>query len=191
MRILLIFILLLLFAFFFLKGSKIERSSVKPIFLRIDTIAENHQTDIEVKVHSMYEPDSMELKTLKEDYSNIWAHLNHLYATNDIIAGKEYYTENWFKQLAHHYVQPNAPLIQRKDTQHELHIQNWTTDGLVCTAIDSNLVFRYLFPDKSEKTTKADLAVVLLYQGDHWRIDAMRILNETSIHNLTNTSNTK
>jgi len=95
-------------------------------------------------------------------------------------AGKEYYTEDWFRQLCLHYQGIQKPVITREDKQHELHIQNWSSDGLICTAIDSNVVFTYLYPDNHIDKTKATIALVLLYQGDHWRIDAIRVISETS-----------
>lgn len=181
MRFLFILFVLLLAGFLLLQGRLNERNGEKPVFLRTDNIADAHRTTIAVKVHSLYQPDSSQLAVLKKEYSNIWAHLNHLYQTNDVEAGKEYYTEDWFKQLVHHYNGSTATGISRSDAQHELHIQNWAWDALVCTAIDSNVVLHYKYPDQTTRTTKAQLAVVLLYQGDHWRIDALRLLNETPV----------
>jgi len=178
LRILFISLLVLLLGFFFLQRRLNERNEEKPVFLRTDEIALAHQTKIQTTVHSLYKPDSLQLETLKKDYSNIWAHLNHLYASNDVEAGKEYYTEDWFKQICRHYNGVQQPLIKREDEQHELHIQNWSSDGLICTAIDSNVVLKTIYPDKKIQRTKASIAVVLLFQGDHWRIDAMRVIDE-------------
>jgi hypothetical protein len=181
MRILFILLMVLTAGFLFLRGGVNERNGDKPVFLRTDAIANAHQTNIHVSAESVYKPDSVQLVALKKDYSSIWAHLNHLYQTNEVEAGKEYYTEDWFKQITHRdngVVQTN---IKRADEQHELHIKNWAWDGLVCTAIDSNLIFRYQYPDKTEKTTRAIIAVVLLLQGDHWRIDAMRLISEVEV----------
>jgi len=178
MRILFIVLIFLAAGFLFLQGRLNERNGEKPVFLRTDEIANAHQTNIAVSVHSIYKPDSFQLDMLKKDYSNIWAHLNHLYQTNDVEAGKEYYTEDWFKQINHHYNGTLHTSVKRTDEQHELHIQNWAWDGLVCSAIDSNIILHYQFPDKSVKTTRATIAVVLLFQGDHWRIDALRVTNE-------------
>lgn len=181
MRILFILFIVLLAGFLFLQGRVMEPRAEKPIFLRTDEIAKAHQTKVEIKVHSMYQPDSFQLETLKKDYSNLWAHLNHLYSTNDVGAGKEYYTEDWFKQINHHYNEPVSIVINRTDEQHELHIINWAWDNLVCSAIDSNVVLKYTYPDQSIHITKANLAIVLLYQGDHWRLDAIRLINEVPI----------
>lgn len=181
MRIVFICFIVLLTAYLFLQGRWNERNGEKPVFLRTDAITNAHQTKINITVHSIHKPDSFQLAMLKKDYSNIWAHLNHLYQTNDVEAGKEYYTEDWFKQINHHYNLPVQTNTIRTDEQHELHIRNWAWDDLVCTAIDSNLVLRYRFPDNTVKNTRATIAVVLLYQGDHWRIDALRVVKEETI----------
>lgn len=149
-----------------------------PVFLRTDAIAAAHQTKISLHPGSFYQPNAAQLEQLKADYGHIWAHLNHLYATNDITAGKEFYTEDWFRQLNHHFTGIRTPLVTRTDRQHDLHIQTWSRDGLVCTAIDSNAVLQYTYPDKTSEITSATVAVVLLFQGDHWRIDAIRVLSE-------------
>jgi len=174
LRVLFISLLVLLLGFFFLRGRLNVNRGELPPFLRTDNIARAHQTTIRTTVHSMFKPDSVQLQLLEKDYSNIWAHLNHLYATNDVEAGKEYYTEDWFRQLCLYYQGIQKPLITREDKQHELHIQNWSSDGLICTAIDSNVVFNYSYPDKHIEKTNANIALVLLYQGDHWQIDSIR-----------------
>jgi hypothetical protein len=177
MKILFGLIILIIVTLFVLKGSMNERKGELPVFMRADLIAENHQTKIDVQLHSMYQPDSFQLAMLKKDYSNIWAHLNHLYQTNDVEAGKEYYTEDWFKQITGHYMGKTAVPVSRKDLQHELHIQNWSEDGLVCSLIDSNVVVQYRFPhEKQARVEKMHLAIALLFQGDHWRVDAIRVL---------------
>jgi hypothetical protein len=181
-RLLFIILISMTVTLLFLQGRLNERNGKKPVFLSNDEIADAHHTTINVSYHSIYKPDSFQLETLKKDYSNLWAHLNHLYATNEVEAGKEYYTEDWFKQIYHHHNGKIDAKIKRNDEQHELHIQNWAWDGLVCAATDSNVILHYQYPDKSFKTTKANLELVLLYQGDHWRIDALRVIGETSIN---------
>jgi len=93
-------------------------------------------------------------------------------------AGKKFYTEDWFKHISIHYEGVSIPVVLREDLKHELHILNWAWDGLVCCAIDSNVVLRYDLPDGSMDTTIVTLGVVLLYQGSNWRVDAMRVLHE-------------
>lgn len=183
LRIIFILLITLVVGFFFLQGRLKEDTAEKPIFLRTDAIANNHQTNIDIKVDALHQPAPSELNILKTDYSNLWAHLNYLYATNDVNAGKEYYTEGWFKQICNHYELPQKTIVKRTDEKHELHIQNWDRDALLCTAIDSNVILKYQYPDNIEKTTKSNIAVVLLLQGDHWRIDAIRIINEILLPN--------
>ena len=180
-RIVLFLLTGLIICFLFLKSRAVESNSEKPIFLRVDSIANEHHTRINVVFRSMYRPTDDKLKTLKSDYSNLWAHLNYLYATNDVVAGKEYYTEGWFRQICSHYTGIQQPMLIRTDEQHELQIQNWSRDELVCTAIDSNIVFNYQYLDKTTKKTRATIALVLLFQGDHWRIDAMKVLSESLV----------
>jgi hypothetical protein len=178
MRLLFISTIGVVVAYFVLQSRLTTNSTEKPIFLQTDEIAHTHQTLINTKIHSLIEPDSFQLETLKTDYSNLWAHLNHLYTTNDIETGKEYYTEDWFKQLNNQYTGKTKAAIVREDKEHNLHIINWDDDNLLCTAIDSNAVLCYYYPDKTIKKTKATLAIVLLLQGDHWRVDALRVISE-------------
>jgi hypothetical protein len=183
MRILFLLLIALLSGYFYLQGKVNQRIDELPSFLRTDAIANGHQTQIGASFHSNYLPTENQSNQLIEDYSNLWAHLNHLYATNDVTVGKEYYTEAWFKQLCQHYDGVQEPLIIRTDVQHQLHVMNWSKDGLVCNVIDSNVVFNYEFPDNINKKTMATIALALLYQGDHWRLDAFRIINEKEITN--------
>ena len=178
-RIIFLFFIFLMIMLLYLLSRNIQNNSEKPIFLKTDTLADAHKSAVEIKIHSLYKPVDSEVEILKNDYSNLWAHLNYLYATNDVEAGKEYYTEGWFKQLCSHYNGKIETPIIRNDLKHSLHIQNWANDGLICTAIDSDVVFKYTYIDSTVYNTKANIAVVLLYQGDHWRIDALRILNES------------
>lgn len=164
----------------FLATRNIDNRSDKepPIYMQDDSISRSHATKIKVSIHSIHHPDSMEIAKLKKDYSDLWGHLNHLYSTNDVKAGVNYYTEDWFKYVSANHEGLKKSLIIRKDLQHELHIMNWSQDGLVCCAIDSNVVFKYKLHNGSMEKTKATIAMVLLFQGRNWRVDAMRILNE-------------
>lgn len=186
MRYLFFLFIAIMILFTILQERGMKHDSVKPQFLIVDTIADSHQTQIITKVHSPYKPNKAQLKAFEADYSNIWSHLNNLYATNDVEAGKEYYTEAWFKQVCRFYKGVQTIKITREDVKHELHVMNWSSDALVCNAIDSNVVFKYTYPDKTQKTTTSNIAIVLLLQGDHWRIDAIRMINETIINNKKN-----
>ena len=183
MRVLFILLIALLAGYLYLQGRVQNRESELPVFLRTDHIAREHTTQIDVSVHSLHKPEEKELSVLSEDYGNLWAHLNHTYATNDISSGKEYYTEDWYTQLCNNYEDGRPVSITRKDIEHHLHIKNWSTDGLAYAAIDSNVVLAYHFPDSTIKRTIANIAVVLLFQGDHWRLDAMRIIDEKETNN--------
>lgn len=182
MRIVFGLFLVLIIAFLFLQGNLQQRNEEKPVFLIEDVIAQNHQTNIKVKVESPYKPTEYQIDNLKADYANIWAHLNHLYETNEVEAGKEYYTEAWFKQICANYEKPIKTNILRTDLIHELHLKNWSSDALVCTAIDSNVVLHYQYPNQQIKKIKTNIAVVLHFQGDHWRIDALKILDEETLN---------
>lgn len=177
MRWLFIFICLLVLCYFILQSTIHFRNEKVPVFLRRDTIAENHQTIIDFHVHSLFKPDSAQLSVLLKDYSGIWAHLNYLYHTNDVEAGEEYYTEDWFRYINHQYNEITNGFVERKDLRHSLHIKNFAWDGLVCAAIDSNVVIRYSFQDKKAHFDTLHFGIALVFQGDHWRLDALKILN--------------
>ena len=186
-RIFFTFLGILLVVFFYFQIMKNEKIEDIPIFLKTDVISQNHNSKLELTFHSRYKPDSFQIEVLKNDYNNLWAHLNYLYHTNDVLAGKEYYTEPWFKSISGNYnIETPKNVIVRKDIQHHLHIQNWSTDGLVCTAIDSNVVLSYTYPDSTTIIKQVNIAIVLLYQGDHWRIDAMSLMDETPIVSFRN-----
>ncbi len=169
----------LIAAYFFLQENvNRQQPAVLPVFLQQDAIALRHTTNTTVTVQSLFKPDSFALAKLKDDYANIWAHLNAMYATNDIEAGKEYYTEHWFKQLARHYKGEITTGIQRSDEAHHLQIKNWSTDGLACNLIDSNAVLTYRNRQGIILKSNTTMAVTLLLQGDHWRIDALAVVDE-------------
>jgi hypothetical protein len=155
-----------------------------PTFLNEDVISNEHETRIEIKIESQVVPESVEIEKLKSDYANIWAHLNNVYATNDILASKIYFTEAWFKQLALHYKGKQKTVIHRQDTCHHITVTNWASDGLVCSGIDSNIVFRYTMPNQPARYFKSNIAFLLLYQGDNWRIDAINVLDKVEVSNV-------
>lgn len=179
LRYLFILLIAVLLGYFTLQSKLNERKLDLPVYLRTDTIVKEHSTNVQIFTRSLYKPDSAETIKLKNDYSNIWAHLNNLYVTNDVEAGMEFYTEDWFKQIVKHYNGKQNSIIKRMDEQHQLHIQNWSSDGLVCTAVDSNVVLHTIFAHNMEQKSVVNMAVVLLFQGDNWRLDAIRVLSQS------------
>jgi hypothetical protein len=85
-------LLVLSVSLIFLNGRLQSTNSEKPIFLQYDAIADEHQSKVDVQSNAAIKPTKEQVEVLKKDYTNIWAHLNHLYATNNVVAGKEYYT---------------------------------------------------------------------------------------------------
>lgn len=148
-----------------------------PAFAQVDTIAETHEAAIAIKSTSRVIPSEQQLTFLKTDYSALWAHLNHLYNTNDVAAGKEYYTEDFFKAICEQPA-PISRVLNRKDTQHNITITEWARDGLVCVGIDSNVILEYQDDQNETSYTKATIAFALLFQGEHWRLDAIEFINE-------------
>jgi hypothetical protein len=189
-RIVYILFIFLAIGFLFLQGKLIDRSFALPAFLAHDPIAEKHNSAITVTADcGGLKPVETQLTMLEEDYDAVWAHLNYLYSTNDVEKGKEYYTEEWFRLVCNG--NPTAfPLpVTREDLTHDLHVIDWSTDGLVCAAIDSNVYIRYGYntgrKQDSVVYSKANYAVVLLLQGDHWRIDGLHLLDEHPVPNDT------
>jgi hypothetical protein len=176
LRILFVILLVLGCSLLFLNGRMQQVNSEKPIFLKTDNLAEKHTTTIDIKVTSLIKPTEQDLLPFKKDYANIWAHLNNLYETNNVTDGKEYYTEDWFKQICMYYKHQPSIKAKRSDVSHKLVIKNWAWDGLVCTVVDT-VQMNYKFNNKDTFLTENPLSIVLLYQGDHWRIDALSAEN--------------
>lgn len=156
-----------------------ETLSEIPTFIVPDTIAADTSTPLQ-----LYIPDAILINAnaqyrLRHDYKSIWKHLNNFYKYNNPNQGKEYYTQEWFKLISNNYASKTISPITRRDLNHEIHIQSWSDDGLVCTAIDSNVVLEYKLDNLSQDSSIIDtnhIALILLYQGDHWRIHAMNFL---------------
>lgn len=176
LRIVFILFTLLCVLFLVFNASQTSVNYSLPSYLKEDKISEAHQTEIDVQIHSLHKPDSMEIVNLKNDYSSIWAHLNNVYATNNVEAGKRYFSESWFNHLALRHDEELTFGLARKDLYHHLHVINWAWDGLVCCAVDSNVVLHYIHPDGSIDSSRTSVGMVLLYQGSNWRLDAMRVL---------------
>lgn len=150
----------------------------KPVFLKVDDIVNNHQTKINIAVQSFYKPNKEQLIAFEKDYSAIWAHLNYMYNTGDILKGKEYYTQNWFKLVANEYKTPLKTGLQRIDSVHNVKLINWSFDGLVCNIIDSGVVLKTKYNNKVIDTQVEHFVIALLFQGDHWRIEGLRQLGK-------------
>lgn len=158
--------------------SRIKSTSLeKPIFLDVDGISSSQSTSIVTTIHSFYKPNAGQLVAFKRDYAAIWAHLNYLYSTGDVAKGKEYYTQDWFKMICNEYKQPLSTNITRYDASHNLHIINWSFDGLVCNIIDSNVVIKTYYKNNLIDSVKSSYAIALLFQGDHWRIEGLKQLD--------------
>ena len=160
-----------------LQIKQIDRHTDYPVWYRHDTLAAAHHAMIVIKNKSGRHPSGSELDQLSNDYNDLWAHLNHLWSTGDVESGKEYYTEDWFTIICGRNPKPCYTGATRTDLRHELTIFNWSSDGLVCTAIDSNILVEYCYhisPDKDSCVRyRETIAVELLFQGDRWRIDGM------------------
>ncbi|WP_026951443.1 hypothetical protein [Algoriphagus mannitolivorans] len=171
-----LFYLLVGVLLFSLAKLQIRRDEV-PYFLRFDSIAAAHEADIEINVEASFPPNEQQLEVLKKDYLALWAHLNAIYETNDLKPSKDRFTERIYSNLAIAYPGKTTGLGQRKDLNHKLLIQNWSRDGLACQMIDS-LQFAYLLPDSAQYQTDAVLALSLVYQGDNWRLDGIKFIDE-------------
>lgn len=148
-----------------------------PVFLKQDKIAEAHETAIVFTSSSIFEPSSADSIKLLEDYSDIWAHLNTLFCTNDVKAGKEYYTESYFRQLCEQDINTTEACLSKSDTIHHLHLVNWAWDGLACSVMDTSVIFEIQLHNQEKYYQSADVAMVLNFEGDHWRVDALSIYN--------------
>lgn len=163
--------------FLYLRSDRYQKNSELPVFLRHDPIAENHSTRINISVESMITPDTLQLELFRWNYGNLWAHLNNSFETNDVVSGKEYYTENWYNQICQGDNSVLKTKLKRTDLSHNVHIINWSPDNLACSIIDSNAVFRHEWSNRKIFERTHHIAMVLLYEGDHWRIDSIKYLN--------------
>jgi hypothetical protein len=151
-----------------------------PYFLRYDSLAANSNPKIEVKIESIYIPSEQQTEKLLEDYSAIWAHLNELYQHPNPKPSKERFTERFYLNLAENYEEGPPSSIKRKNLSHSISVKTWSRDGLSCNLLDSLAEFKYEFPDGSVQTTTTSIALTLLFQGDNWRLDAIRFIDESS-----------
>lgn len=168
---------IVLIAFVVITVLKNQKQEELPTFVKVDEIAKAHKTEISTSVQSFMKPTEQQIELLEKDYSAMWGHLNHLYASNEVEAGTEYYTEDFFKAICLK-TSPVKALLQRKDVKHKLTITEWARDGLVCVGIDSNVILKYQTLQNETFYTKATIAFALLLQGEHWRIDGLKFIEE-------------
>lgn len=156
-----------------------EIKSEIPSFVIPDSVAADTTAKLKLIIPASISINPDARLDLQKDYKAIWQHLNHFYKNNDPIIGKEYYTQQWFELISKDFHKPITSPITRQDHNHELHIQSWSDDGLICTAIDSNLILSYHYPTNTGDSLVKDtthIALILFYQGEHWRIHAMNHL---------------
>ena len=165
---------IVLFSMASLQKVKIE----PPYFLQVDERAIHHQTHLSLNVQSSVVPTPEQLNALEKDFKAIWAHLNYVYETNDLKPGKERFTERFYKSLAESYSGHLQGKVQRQDLSHHIILKNWSRDGLACQLIDSAAVFQYVLPSGDSIQTQASVAMALYFQGDNWRLDALKIFDE-------------
>ncbi|SIN66105.1 hypothetical protein [Algoriphagus halophilus] len=154
-----------------------EKNDDIPYFLRYDSLAANSNPIIELEVISTQVPTEEQLEKLKQDYAAIWAHLNQLYQYPNPKPSKERFTERFYLHLAKNYQEGISGSIQRKDISHSIQIQTWSRDGLSCNILDQSAEFNLTFPDGSTETQTFKIALSLLFQGDNWRLDAIRFID--------------
>ncbi len=155
-----------------------QETTVLPTFVKTDEIADVHTSKVKLTAETIVDISEEAQEQFKADYSNLWAHLNHLYSTNDVERGKEYYTEDFFKSICKNKHLLQAPNIIREDISHDVVLQSWSWDALVCVGVDTQVILKYIVKDKEPYYTKSKVAFALLFQGDHWRIDGMKFIEE-------------
>ena len=171
---------LLIVGFLLITMARIKKTDDEiPYFLRYDSLAMNSKPAVDIKVKSIYTPTEQQLEKLQDDYVAIWAHLNFLYQHPNPVPSKERFTEQFYLNLANNYKEGQAGAIERKDLSHSLIIKTWSRDGLSCNLMDSVAKFSYRLPDGPIETSSATIAASLLFQGDNWRLDAIRFIDET------------
>ena len=114
------------------------------------------------------------IEKIKKDYLFIWSALDLIHNTNDINESKKYCTEEFYKQLSTNYFPVPNIRFHRTSLTHHLSIMAISPDGLICSIIDSNLLIKYLTPTFYYFDT-INVAVILFYQGENWRIDALQV----------------
>ncbi len=165
------FLIYLLGVLFTLSCSQKDELNTRPFFIQNDAIADSHITQLVFEDNSLTTISETDQQQLIEDYKNIWAHLNHLYATNDVVAGKRYYTEAFFDWLCtDHEISPE--LLTRKDIHHQLTLTHYSNNGLLAIVKDELLV-EYYWNEKQIKKEKIKIGMALQKLDEKWCIDAI------------------
>ena len=146
---------------------------ITPYFQRKDQIIQNDTPDVRIINQSMTQLSNTQVEILKRDYLILWFHLDHLHNTNDIVSSKSYFTEEFYRFLVSNYEAALHGNLLRKTYNHDVSIVNFSPDGLICTLTDRNILLKYETPVHYYFDT-VNVAMVLLYQGENWRIDALQ-----------------
>lgn len=157
--------------------SKLQvKNEAVPYFMRYDSLAANAHPLIQVSNETSVDLTENQLEKLQENYAGIWAHLNRMFQNSDPKPSQEWFTERFYSLLAGNFQEGREGVIQRKDLSHHLILKTWSKDGLSCNLIDSLARFDYVYPDGSIQTIHQSMAISLLFQGDNWRLDALKII---------------
>ena len=158
---------------YILIANRKDLSNTLPYFRIADPLIGTEIPQYPIKNKSFIHVSNDRIALLKRDYLNIWSHLDHLHNTNDQISGKRFYTEDFFNSLVRIHSLGKNRLLKRKNLSHNVIIYNISPDGLICTIIDSSIMLEYVTPSYYYFDT-INVAMVLLYQGENWRIDAVQ-----------------
>ena len=158
---------------FIINYNQHDPALITPFFRQKDQIIQNDRRDLRINNQSMTHISNDQVEILKRDYLNLWFHLDHLHNTNDIVSGKSYYTEEFYRFLVSNYELACRGNLLRTTYNHDVSIDNFSPDGLICTLTDRNILLKYETPVHYYFDT-VNVAMVLLYQGENWRIDALQ-----------------
>lgn len=173
MRYLLYLLFLLGISLYIIVASNPKPFLVQPNFLIDDPIRGNDSPYISIHNHSLNSLSLDQIDLFKNDYISIWKHLDHFHNTNDMVVGKQFYSEPFFKQLVKDNPTVFSTKLRRMSLHHKVYIKNISPDGLICTILDSNILIKYQTSQYYYFDT-INVAMVLLFQGDNWRVDAIQ-----------------
>ncbi|WP_286753429.1 MULTISPECIES: hypothetical protein [Sphingobacterium] len=176
-------IVVIIAVFAYLQIRVAPKAEILPSFMTKDDVVENrNKPTINMIIRSRIAPPKASLSKLALDYSKIWAHLNYLFETNDVTTGKEFYTEDWFKFLSRRHPPLSKSVLSREDLSHNLIISSWSNDNLICIATDSAVLLNYHIEENKVKSELVTVAVVLLFQGDNWRLDGLKVIESKIVN---------